>query len=48
MPYFVNQGDTIRVDTRTGDYVTRVLGLKPLAAINNPTRLQRPRQGTLS
>ena len=24
VPYFVNQGDTIRVDTRTGDYVTRV------------------------
>jgi elongation factor P len=24
VPYFVNQGDTIRVDTRTGQYVTRV------------------------
>lgn len=24
VPYFVNQGDTIRVDTRTGEYVTRV------------------------
>jgi elongation factor P len=24
VPYFVNEGDTIRVDTRTGDYVTRV------------------------
>jgi elongation factor P len=24
VPNFVNQGDTIRVDTRTGDYVTRV------------------------
>ena len=23
-PYFVNEGDTIRVDTRTGKYVTRV------------------------
>lgn len=23
-PYFVNTGDTIRVDTRTGEYVTRV------------------------
>lgn len=23
-PYFVNEGDTIRVDTRTGNYVTRV------------------------
>jgi elongation factor P len=23
-PYFVVQGDTIRVDTRTGEYVTRV------------------------
>ena len=23
-PYFVNEGDTIRVDTRTGQYVTRV------------------------
>ncbi len=24
VPFFVNQGDTIRVDTRTNDYVTRV------------------------
>ena len=24
VPYFVNEGDTIRVDTRTGGYVTRV------------------------
>ncbi len=24
VPFFVNTGDTIRVDTRTGDYVTRV------------------------
>jgi elongation factor P len=24
VPYFVNLGDTIRVDTRNGDYVTRV------------------------
>ncbi|HEX2222299.1 MAG TPA: elongation factor P [Candidatus Limnocylindria bacterium] len=24
VPLFVNEGDTIRVDTRTGDYVTRV------------------------
>lgn len=24
VPYFVNEGDTIRVDTRTGSYVTRV------------------------
>ncbi len=24
VPYFVNEGDMIRVDTRTGDYVTRV------------------------
>jgi elongation factor P len=24
VPYFVNSGDTIRVDTRTGEYVTRV------------------------
>lgn len=24
VPYFVNEGDTIRVDTRTGNYVTRV------------------------
>jgi elongation factor P len=24
VPYFVTAGDTIRVDTRTGDYVTRV------------------------
>lgn len=24
VPLFVNKGDTIRVDTRTGDYVTRV------------------------
>ena len=24
VPYFVNQGDTIRVDTRNGEYVTRV------------------------
>lgn len=24
VPLFVNQGDTIRVDTRTGEYVTRV------------------------
>jgi elongation factor P len=24
VPYFVNEGDTIRVDTRTGQYVTRV------------------------
>jgi len=24
VPYFVNEGDTIRVDTRTGEYVTRV------------------------
>ena len=24
VPYFVNEGDTIRVDTRTGTYVTRV------------------------
>jgi elongation factor P len=24
VPYFVNEGDTIRVDTRTGAYVTRV------------------------
>ncbi len=24
VPYFVVEGDTIRVDTRTGDYVTRV------------------------
>lgn len=26
VPMFVNPGDTIRVDTRTGDYVTRVNG----------------------
>jgi elongation factor P len=26
VPYFVNEGDTIRVDTRTGSYVTRVTG----------------------
>ncbi len=24
VPFFVNTGDTVRVDTRTGDYVTRV------------------------
>ena len=24
VPLFVNSGDTIRVDTRTGDYLTRV------------------------
>lgn len=24
VPYFVNEGDTIRIDTRTGAYVTRV------------------------
>ena len=24
VPYFVTEGDTIRVDTRTGSYVTRV------------------------
>ena len=24
VPYFVNEGDLVRVDTRTGDYVTRV------------------------
>lgn len=24
VPYFVNEGDTVRVDTRTGAYVTRV------------------------
>jgi elongation factor P len=24
VPLFINEGDTIRVDTRTGDYVTRV------------------------
>jgi elongation factor P len=24
VPIFVNEGDTIRVDTRTGDYLTRV------------------------
>jgi elongation factor P len=24
VPYFVNEGDTIRVDTRTGSYLTRV------------------------
>jgi elongation factor P len=24
VPYFINEGDTIRVDTRTGKYVTRV------------------------
>jgi elongation factor P len=24
VPYFVNEGDVIRVDTRTGSYVTRV------------------------
>jgi elongation factor P len=24
VPLFVNQGDTIRIDTRTGDYQTRV------------------------
>jgi elongation factor P len=24
VPLFVNEGDTIRVDTRTGEYVTRV------------------------
>jgi elongation factor P len=24
VPYFVQTGDTIRVDTRTGEYVTRV------------------------
>jgi elongation factor P len=24
VPYFINEGDVIRVDTRTGDYVTRV------------------------
>ena len=24
VPFFVNVGDTVRVDTRTGDYVTRV------------------------
>jgi elongation factor P len=24
VPFFVNQGDVIRVDTRTGDYVERV------------------------
>jgi elongation factor P len=24
VPLFVNEGDTVRVDTRTGDYVTRV------------------------
>jgi elongation factor P len=24
VPNFVNEGDTIRVDTRTGTYVTRV------------------------
>ncbi|NPV57375.1 MAG: elongation factor P [Anaerolineae bacterium] len=24
VPYFVNEGDVIRIDTRTGDYVTRV------------------------
>src|SRR5687768_3321764 len=26
VPLFVSEGDTIRVDTRTGDYVTRVQG----------------------
>jgi elongation factor P len=25
VPYFVNEGDVIRVDTRTGSYVTRVM-----------------------
>jgi elongation factor P len=25
VPYFVNEGDVIRVDTRTGEYVTRVM-----------------------
>jgi len=24
VPLFVNEGDTIRVDTRTGEYITRV------------------------
>jgi elongation factor P len=24
VPYFINTGDTIRVDTRNGGYVTRV------------------------
>jgi elongation factor P len=24
VPLFVNEGDTIRIDTRTGEYVTRV------------------------
>ena len=24
VPLFVNEGDTLRVDTRTGEYVTRV------------------------
>jgi elongation factor P len=24
VPLFVNEGDTLRIDTRTGDYVTRV------------------------
>ena len=24
VPFFVNQGDTIRVDTRTGEYMSRV------------------------
>ena len=26
VPLFVNQGDTVRIDTRTGEYVTRVQG----------------------
>jgi elongation factor P len=24
VPLFVNEGDTIRIDTRTGEYLTRV------------------------
>jgi hypothetical protein len=24
VPLFINEGDTLRVDTRTGEYVTRV------------------------
>ena len=26
VPLFVNEGDTVRIDTRTGDYVTRIKG----------------------
>ena len=26
VPLFVNEGDTLRIDTRSGEYLTRVAG----------------------